>query len=450
MDTMPEFIRFPKAFLWGVATSAYQIEGAAEMDGKGPSIWDAFVRRRHAIADGSTGDTACDHYRFAPGDVQLMADLGVTAYRFSIAWPRLFPEGRGRMNEKGMDFYRRLVADLRARGIEPIVTLYHWDLPAALEKEGGWGARRTAESFAEYAGAVARALGGQVQWWLTLNEPLSVVTHGYLVGDHAPGRHNPLLALRVAHHLLLAHGLATEAIRAESSSVQVGLANSYYPYYPQLRGPMQTTGWVHALCNRTFTDPIILGQYPEPVAGWLHWLQPGLVRTGDLKHISQPLDFLGVNYYSRLTKFSPWKNWFQPKPTLEQRDATHTGMGWEIYPEGFHELLLWLHGAFPGARFFITENGAAYSDPPEKGRVSDLKRIAFIRGHLQALHRAMESGVDVLGYCYWSLLDNFEWAYGYTQRFGLVGVDATDGRRFIKASGEWYAHVCHTGQVDVK
>jgi beta-glucosidase len=443
---MPEFIQFPKTFLWGVATSAYQIEGAAQADGKGASIWDAFVRRPRTIADGSTGDTACDHYRCATKDVQLMADLGISAYRFSLSWPRLFPDGRTRMNEKGMDFYRRLVADLRARGIEPIATLYHWDLPESLEKEGGWGVRRTAEAFAEYAATVVRALNGQVRWWLTLNEPLSVVTHGYLVGDHAPGCRDPLLALRVAHHLMLAHGLATEAIRAESSSIQVGLANSYYPYYPRHRGPMKTTGWVHALCNRTFTDPIVHGFYPEPFASWLRLLQPGLVRSGDLEHIARPLDFLGVNYYSRLTRSGPWRAWLRRVLRQEPRQETHTSMGWEIYPEGFHDLLVWLHGAYPSLRLLITENGAACSDRLEQGRVQDLKRIAFIRVHLQALHRAMQSGADVLGYCYWSLLDNFEWTYGYTQRFGLVGVD--NGRRYVKASGEWYARVCRTGQVE--
>jgi beta-glucosidase len=447
---MPKFIQFPKSFLWGVATSAYQIEGAAQADGKGASIWDTFVRRRRAIADGSTGDKACDHYRCAAKDVKLMAKLGISAYRFSLSWPRLFPEGRGQINEKGMDFYRRLVADLRAHGIEPIATLYHWDLPQSLEKEGGWGVRRTAGAFAEYAAAVARELNGQVRWWLTINEPLSVVTHGYLVGDHAPGRRNPLLALRVAHHLLLAHGLATEAIRAEASGVQVGLANSYYPYYPRRAGPMKTTGWVHALGNRTFTDPIVLGVYPEPFASCLRLLQPGLVQAGDLAQIAQPLDFLGVNYYSRLTRSGPWRAGLRRLLPLVSKDKEHTSMGWESYPEGFYDLLVWLRSAYPGLRFLITENGAAYSDSLQHGRVRDLKRIAFIRSHLRALHRAMLSGTEVLGYCYWSLLDNFEWAHGYTQRFGLVGVKHTDGRRFVKASGQWYARVCRTGQVEVK
>lgn len=446
---MPEPVQFSKDFLWGVATSAYQIEGAAGEDGKGASIWDEFVRRHGTIADGGTGDTACDHYHRAPEDVRLLAELGARAYRFSISWPRLFPDGRGHLNEKGLDFYRRLVADLRARGIEPIATLYHWDLPLALEREGGWGTRRTAAAFANYAAAAARALGGQVRWWLTLNEPLTVVAHGYLQGDHAPGRRAPRLALRAAHHLLLAHGLAAAAIREVSPGARIGLANNYYPYYPRRRGPMKTAGWLHALCNRAFTDPVVHGVYPAPLAGWLRRWQPDLVQAGDLERIAQPLDFIGVNYYTRLTWAGLWRAGLRRILPLGPVPEPRTGMGWEIFPEGLHDLLLWLRDAYPGLKFLITENGAAFPDRPENGRVRDPERIAYLRAHLQALHRAMRAGAEVLGYCWW-FLDNFEWACGYAPRFGLVHVDYAGGGRRLKASGEWYARVCRTGRVETE
>lgn len=423
---------FPPEFVWGTATSAFQIEGSPAADGKGPSIWDEFCRRPGAIRDRTNADAACDHYRRMPEDVDLLASLGVKAYRFSISWPRLFPEGRGTLNSAGLDFYRRLTDALLSRGIEPWATLYHWDLPAALEREGGWGKRRTAEYFAEYAHAAARALGDRVRYWMPVNEPGVVMALGYVLGGHAPGRRSPVLALKVMHHLLLAHGLATQAVRAAAPSVRVGPVINFSPVYDRTGRRFVSRGWRHALANRLFLDPVGRGRYPLGLGIPLRAM--GCCRPGDMQVIAQPLDFIGVNYYSRQQGWG-------------RRPGPRTAMGWEIFPQGLYDLLCWLHQALPALPLVVTENGAAFDDQVENSAVHDPERREYLRAHLQSVRQALDRGVPVQGYFCWSFLDNFEWAEGLSRRFGLVYVDYADQRRIVKDSGRWFGRVCREGLI---
>ncbi len=420
-------------FLFGAATSAYQIEGATQADGRGPSIWDAFAQRPGAIRDGSTGEPACDHYHRYREDVALMRELGLQAYRFSIAWPRILPKGRGWLNPKGLAFYDRLVDTLLEAGITPFPTLYHWDLPLALEEKGGWRNRETAYAFAEYAGLVAQALSDRVTAWTTLNEPWCSAFLGHWTGEHAPGLRDLEAALAAAHHLLLAHGLGVEALRAAGAK-EVGLVLNL----TWVLGEGEAWDRADRYHNRFFLDPILGRGYPEsPFQG----APPLPVQDGDLETIARPLDFLGVNYYT-VARVAPGEGVY-PVRYLPPKDPT-TGMGWEVYPEGLYRLLKRLGRDVPWP-LYITENGAAYPDRPQGDRVEDPKRIAYLKGHLEAALRARAEGVDLRGYFVWSLLDNFEWAHGYTQRFGLVYVDYPTQRRIPKASAHWYREVILRG-----
>jgi beta-glucosidase len=439
-----DVLRFPKGFVWGAATAAYQIEGAAGEDGRGPSIWDTFSRTPGKVHAGHTGDVACDHYHRYPDDVRLMGDLGLHAYRFSISWPRIQPDGSGPANPRGLDFYDRLVDELRGGGITPIVTLYHWDLPQALEDRGGWTSRETAERFAEYAAIMYSRLGDRVETWTTLNEPWCSAFLGYASGIHAPGRTEPEVSFAAAHHLLLGHGLAVQALRAAGAS-QIGITLNLAPV---LGDDAEAAAVVDGLQNRIFLDPVLRGEYPADVverAGrFTDW---SFVEDGDLEIISQPIDLLGVNYYNPQTVTARAGEPANPVyPGSEGiafpgADAPKTAMGWPVQPFGLTELLLRLSHDYPGTPLIITENGAAFDDVVEDGKVHDVDRLSYLDGHLRAAHAALEAGVDLRGYLVWSLLDNFEWAEGYRKRFGVVHVDYDTQHRTPKDSALWYREV---------
>ena len=435
---------FPDGFAWGTATAAYQIEGAANEDGKGPSIWDVFAHTPGTIEDGATGDVACDHYHRWRDDLDLMARLSHNAYRLSIAWPRVLPEGRGQLNPVGLDFYDQLVDGLIERGIAPFVTLYHWDLPQELQERGGWESRDTAGYFADYAALVARRLGDRVRRWMTLNEPRVVVNEGYVSGRMAPGKKDRRLAGTVAHHLLLAHGLAMQALRAEAPGAQVGIVPNmtYFEPASDREDDVQAVRTLDGLLHRWYLDPIFRGAYPEDVAP-LMALPPELVRPGDLETIAQPLDFLGVNYYTRSRVQASRRGLAEPR-TMKPSGALTT-MGWEVYPDGLRATLVRLHEDYGPRSIFVTENGAAYPDRlDEHGEVQDPDRVAYLREHFRAAREAIQAGVPLRGYFVWSLLDNFEWAHGYTQRFGIVYTDYATQRRIPKASAAFFGQVAAT------
>jgi beta-glucosidase len=424
---------FPPRFEWGAATAAYQIEGAVRADGRGESIWDRFSHTPGKVAGGATGDVACDHYHRFREDVALLADLGIHAYRFSVAWPRVIPDGDGSVNAEGLDFYDRLVDALSARGIRPFVTLYHWDLPQALEDAGGWPSRSTAEAFARYATVVAERLGDRVQRFATLNEPFVVADHGYRNGSHAPGRTDPLASVAASHHLLLAHGLAVGAIRAAAPGAQVGIVLNFEPQHPVSDHPedLLTASARHDEVNRWYLDPVTGSGYPPTATPVWASLGEEVVRD-DLTTIAQPIDFLGVNYYSRALVRSP------ALPALPQGPTERTAMGWEVYPDGLAETLRFVTTRTGDLPLFITENGAAYpldrSDPSR-----DPDRVRFLRRHVDAARRAVAEGIPLRGYFVWSLLDNFEWAHGYGPRFGIVHVDYDTQARTVRDSGRFWS-----------
>jgi beta-glucosidase len=432
--------RFPAGFAWGAATAAYQIEGAVAEDGRGPSVWDTFSHRAGAVRHGDTGDVAADHYHRWPEDIELMSALGIAAYRFSIAWPRVQPGGQGPANERGLDFYDRLTDALLAGGITPIPTLFHWDLPQPLEDEGGWLSRDTAYRFADYAQLAAERLADRIPLWITLNEPFVVMSMGYGLGTHAPGRTLLLGALPAAHHQLLGHGLATAALRSAGAR-QVAITNNYAPAWPASDSPADVAAAAayDTLQNRLFTDPVLLGAYPDLSAFGLG-ADPDYVRAGDLGLISGPIDVLGVNYYApaRLSALPDGPLPFQREPIP---GYPVTAFGWPIVPAALRELLLLLRERYGQALppVYITENGCSTDDvvAPD-GAVDDQPRIRYLDGHLRALHEAITAGVDVRGYLTWSLIDNFEWAEGYSQRFGIVHVNFATQQRTPKASFSWY------------
>jgi beta-glucosidase len=444
-------MNLPADFVWGVATSAYQIEGATTADGRGESIWDVFCRAPGRIADGSSGAVACDHYHRWPEDVALLADLGVGAYRFSVAWPRVFPAGSGPVERRGLDFYRRLVDALGERGITPYATLYHWDLPQALEERGGWRNRDTAARFAEYAAVVADALGDRVRNWITVNEPYVSSITGYAEGRHAPGTREGHGALAAAHHLQLAHAWAVPAIRAAVPDARVGVSLNLSPAVPATRSAADRAAADRQdlLVNRQFTDPILAGEYPAGLTEMFAGVSDfGFRRDGDLAAISTPIDFLGVNYYYRLhVADAPFATAEPAARTAYDIGVRHvppagvrtTALGWPVEPQGLYDTLTGLAERYPGLPpVYLTENGCAGTDA-EPG--PDPDRIAFITGHLEAAASARTAGVDVRGYFYWSLLDNFEWARGYPARFGLVHVDYATGTRTPRPSFEWFRKV---------
>jgi len=447
-------VRFPDGFLWGAATAAYQIEGAAQSDGRGTSIWDTFARTPGKTLHGDTGDIADDHYHRLETDLDLMAQLGLKAYRFSVSWPRVQPEGKGPINQKGLDFYRRLVEGLGKRSIAPVLTLYHWDLPQRLEAEGGWRSRQIVGRFAEYAGIVFRTLGDRVPLWITLNEPWCSAWLGHGSGEHAPGIIDPAAALAASHHLLLAHGAAVQAMRANGfSKAQLGITLNLSPVRPATTAPSDAQA-AHRLdghLNRLFLDPILRGGYPEDMVA--HYRSKGLefpaMEPGDLHVISTPIDFVGVNYYSTQTVAAaaapgPGRHSSSVLEIIHARPpgVPTTAMGWGIEPQGLTELLVRLENEYGRIPLHITENGAAFYDyvDPEGG-VDDLERIDFLAAHLRAAYDALGRGVNLKGYFVWSLLDNFEWAHGYSKRFGLIFVDYATQRRIPKASFSWYRAV---------
>jgi beta-glucosidase len=440
---MSEFLTFPPDFVWGAATAAYQIEGAWNEDGKGESIWDRFVRRPGAIANGDTGDIACDHYHRWHEDVGHIAALGLRSYRFSVAWTRVFPTGGGRPNQRGLDFYRRLVATLNERGIAPSLTLYHWDLPQALEDRGGWASRDTALRFAEYAACVFRSLRNEVAFWTTHNEPFVQTFFGYGNGENAPGRRDPWRMLTVGHHLLLSHGLAAEAFRAEAPGGQLGIVLMIWPHHPASQRPRDVAAnrIAEGAMNRLFLEPLFRGRYPEDLLH--HFGRRGIrpaVQPGDIAIIARPIDFLGVNTYSRLINQANWRDLLSGARQLPSPGPA-TAMGWEIYPDCIVEALQ-IARSYTNLPLYITENGAAFDDRlTAAGQVDDAERIAYLRAHLVAAHRAIAAGIDLRGYYLWTLLDNFEWAKGYAKRFGLIYTDYPTQRRIWKRSAHWYRDV---------
>jgi beta-glucosidase len=452
---------FPESFVWGAATSAYQIEGATREDGRGESIWDRFASTPSKIEDGSNGDVACDHYHRWKDDVALMKRLGLAAYRFSIAWPRVFPRGRRMLNRRGLDFYSRLVDELLAEGIEPYVTLFHWDLPQALEDEGGWTNRATAEAFVDYADVVSACLGDRVKHWITHNEPWCASMLGYQTGRHAPGLTSWGAAIAASHHLLLSHGLAVPVIRSHSRAARVGITLNLGPAVPASPSAEDEDATRHfdGHFNRWFLDPLYRGAYPGDIVG--DYVERGhvdlakvpLMDAGDLKAIAAPTDFLGVNYYNRSVvrsdRIDEEKN--RPRTVHLAPRSEWTDMGWEVYPGGLFETLVRLHAEYRVPQMYVTENGASYADGPDAhGRVPDERRIRFVREHLVAAHRAIEVGVPLAGYFLWSLLDNFEWERGYTQRFGMTWVDYATQRRVPKDSALWYRHVIEENAVPIE
>ncbi len=447
MSAEPAYPAFPPGFLWGAATSAYQIEGATNEDGRGEGIWDRFCTVPGAVRNGESGAIACDFFHRYPADVRLMADLGIDALRFSVSWPRILPDGRGRIEPRGLDFYDRLVDELLAAGIRPFVNLYHWDLPQPLEDEGGWPVRSTAEAFVELAEIVAGRLGDRVHDWSTHNEPFCAAWLGYALGVHAPGRRDDGDALAAAHHLLLSHGWATEAIRRESRGSSVGIILDSWPCHPASDDPadVEAAAVGDAIRNRLWFEPVLLGSYPDAALDVLAPLEPP-VRPGDLAAISTPLDFLGVNNYSRsILRADPAGG-----APLEVRapDGRLTEMGWEVYPAGIYELLTRVHREYGASSIYVTENGAAFGDVRgHDGRVRDPERIEYLAAYLDAVARAIAEGVPVHGYFVWSLLDNFEWSLGYGRRFGLVYVDYPTLERVPKDSFSWFRSLIAAGRT---
>jgi len=436
-------IEFPTDFLWGSATSAYQIEGSPLSDGAGPSIWHRFCHTPNLVRDGDTGDVACDHYRRYHDDVALMRGLGMNAYRFSIAWGRVLPEGRGSVNRAGLDFYDRLVDTLLQNGIEPMVTLYHWDLPAGLDDRGGWLNPDIAKWFADYAAIVFRKLDDRVKLWATLNEPWVVTDGGYLHGVLAPGHRNRFEAPIATHQLLRAHGAAVTAYHAEGKH-RIGIVVNLEPKYPASDDPADraATARAEAYMNRQYLEPVVHGRYPGELKeifgdAWPLW------PAADFESIRQPIDFVGVNYYTRnVTRFDPDAWPLRAAPVIQER-ATYTDTGWEVFAQGLTDVLIWVKDCYGNPPIYVAENGAAFPDPPVAtgARVADPLRVDYLRRHVVAVHAARSAGVDVRGYFAWSLLDNFEWAHGYSKRFGLVHVNFNDQKRTPKDSAHVYAKI---------
>ncbi|MCD6518838.1 MAG: beta-glucosidase [Anaerolineae bacterium] len=436
---MSSVLEFPQGFLWGTATASFQIEGGIEERGR--CIWDDFCRWPGKVFEGHTGDVADDHYHLYRDDVALMAELGMKAYRFSISWPRILPEGKGEVNTKGLDFYNRLVDTLLEHEIIPFVTLYHWDLPSALQRLGGWAARDTAYRYADYAGVVVKSLGDRVHHWITHNEPWVVAFAGNLFGAHAPGWEDLPLALQVAHHLLLSHGLAIPILRDGSRGAHIGITLNLSPVHPATSKVEDVAAAERqdGFFNRWFLEPVFKGRYPEDM--WaIYGYQVPRIAPEDMRIIQRPIDFLGVNYYTRaVIQHSPSKFL-----DLEQiyPEGEYTAMHWEVYPQGLTELLLRLTKDYAPQALYITENGCACEDElTPDGQVHDSKRVAYLRAHFAAAHQAITQGAPLKGYFVWSLMDNFEWAFGYSRRFGIVYVDYSSLKRYPKDSAKFYASV---------
>lgn len=442
---------FPKDFIWGCATASYQIEGAFNEDGKGPSIWDVFTHTPGNIIDGSNGDVACDHYHRYAEDVKLMETLNLKAYRFSISWPRIFPEGKGSVNKKGLDFYKRLVDALNSASIIPFATIYHWDLPQALEEKGGWADLDTSKYFADYSYVLFKELGDSIPFWITLNEPAVFTYLGYGIGIHAPGKKDFGLATKATYSALLAHGLAVEAYRALGVKGQIGITLNLTPMHSasNKEEDILSARRMDLMWNRWFLDPIFKGSFPQEFIELL--AKNGIsfeVDSEHMKKISLKIDFLGVNYYTRNIVM------YDPKvPLINARSieptTNKTEMGWEIYPEGLYELLASIKRDYGNIPLYITENGSAFKDELIDEKVDDPEREDYLKRHFYQAYRAIKDGIDLKGYFVWSLMDNFEWAYGYTKRFGIVYVDYPTQKRIIKRSGYYYRKVIEYNGVEL-
>jgi beta-glucosidase len=437
-------IVFPNDFLWGAATSSYQIEGAWNADGKGESIWDRFTHTTDRIRDGSTGDRACDHYHRYLEDVALMKDLKLKAYRFSVSWPRIQPSGRGRPNRQGLSFYSRLVDALLEANLTPMLTLYHWDLPQSLQEKGGWTNRDMAGWFSDYAAAVARELGDRVPLWTTLNEPQIFTLAGYRIGLHPPGLRDAQAFLQAAHHANLAHGQAVKALRAEAGRVEIGTVLAIQSFHPVTASPddLRAVETMDGVWNRWFAEPVLLGRYPsDTLELYSDLVSP--IRDGDEPLIFQPLDFVGLNIYTRtFVEHDPAVPGLQARTSSRRvPGAEYTVKGWEVYPAAIYEALMRFKEDWGDPPVYVTENGAAFKDRLENGAIHDLDRTRYYRAYLAELHRAMEAGVKVKGYFAWSLLDNFEWTAGYSERFGLIYVDFQSLERIPKDSAHWYCNL---------
>lgn len=435
--------KFPHDFLWGAATASYQIEGAWDEDGKGESIWDRFSHTPGKIDDKSTGDVACDHYHRYQDDIRLMRQLGLKAYRFSTAWTRVLPAGRGRINPPGLDFYDRLVDTLCAANIEPFLTLYHWDLPYALHEQGGWTNRYVAYAFADYAALMVKRLGDRVKYWTTFNEPGVIMLDGYLVGEHAPGLQDQKAAYQAGHHLMLAHGLAVQAMQGVAPHLNYGIVLNQWMADPASDDPADVAA-AQAAWDRSetfFLDAIFKGHYPPQVYDLIGDGIPE-IKDGDMALIAQKLDYMGLNFYSR-NLVSATGN-IDPVPGSE-----YTDMGWEVCAPALRRLLNKINNEYHLPPLYITENGAAFKDEVSlDGKVHDPRRLDYLKNHFIQTRLAMQDGVDVRGYFVWSLLDNFEWAHGYTKRFGIVRVDYETQERIIKDSGKWYSKVIASNSVE--
>jgi len=445
-----EIYTFPKDFIWGVATASYQIEGAWDEDGKGESIWDRFSHTPGKVDNGDTGDVACDHYHRWRDDVALMKELGLKAYRFSIAWPRILPDGWGEVNQVGIDFYSQLVDALLEVGIVPFVTLYHWDLPQVLQDEGGWPARMIVDTFTEYADVVSRALGDRVKNWTTLNEPWVSAFVGYSMGRHAPGYTDQGEAIAASHHLLLSHGRAVSVIRNNCPDANMGIALNLTPQEPASPSvaDRKASTWVDGYINRWFLDPLVGRGYPQDIVNSFgHAME--FVQAGDLDTIAVPVDFLGVNYYTRGIVRSNDISDADNEPRTVYPGDEITEMDWEVYPKGLYNILGRLYFDYAIPAIYITENGAAFADEiSPDGQVDDPYRLSYLKRHLEMVKKATQIGVPVKGYFAWSLLDNFEWGYGYSKRFGIVYVDFQTQQRIPKSSAKWYRKVIHENSLD--
>ncbi|MBX2812573.1 MAG: beta-glucosidase [Myxococcales bacterium] len=451
-------MKFSEEFVWGTATSSFQIEGAYQEDHRSESIWDRFCTQKGTIADGSDGSTACDHYHLWPQDIALMRSIGVRSYRFSVAWPRILPAGTGKPNEAGLAFYERLVDELLEADIQPMVTLYHWDLPQSLQDRGGWPHRDTAKAFVEYAHIVSRRLGDRVGYWVTHNEPWCIATLGHLTGDHAPGIKSAPEMLATAHHVLLSHGWAVPVIRSETSNTKVGIVVNLTPTYPASPSDYdaEAARSLDGRFNRWYLDPLYKGKYPEDIVreyqtqGDLPPTGLAFVKEGDMKAISIKTDFLGINYYFRAIvrseKIPDEKNLPREIPVPSPENCTD--MGWEVYPDGLRKILMRVHHDYAPPAIYITENGCAYAAGPDSNdHIKDTQRIQYIESHIRSVHKAITEGAPVMGYYLWSLMDNFEWAFGYTKRFGMVWVDFTTQRRILKASAQRYTEIIRENAI---
>jgi beta-glucosidase len=437
-------MKFNKEFKWGAATASYQIEGAYNQDGRGLSIWDTFSSIKGNVLNGDTGNKACDHYNKLQEDIELMKEIGLETYRFSIAWPRIFPLGKGKVNQKGLDFYNKLIDGLLEAGIEPAITLYHWDLPQALQDKGGWESKETVDAFVDYAEVIFKAFGDRVNTWITHNEPFVVAFHGNSTGDHAPGIKNHLVALKVAHNLLVSHGLVVRKFREMDITGDIGITlNLSYAYtVSDSKEDSLAADLFTAFYNGWFLDPIFKGYYPKNLVDIYKEKYENIdFLFENLDVINEEIDFLGINYYSRgLVEFDSTSDFFNIK-TIKPEESNYTAMNWEIYPKGLYDLLINISKEYTDLPLYITENGAAFNDEVVDGIVNDTKRIEFLKGHFKSAYDAIQSGVNLQRYYVWSLMDNFEWAYGYSKRFGIIFVDYSTKERILKNSAHWYKEV---------